>query len=200
MRGWDGQPARRPMCRASESLKRGAAEVELMMSMRIAIVLAATIGASVLMSSAAETRPEIVGIRGDYTPGTIVVKTNERRLYLILDNGHAMRYPVGVGKSGKQWAGTTRIDGKYSNPAWSPPQEVKRDKPNMPDVIPGGSPRNPMGVAAMTLAGLDYAIHGTNQPSSIGHFVSHGCIRMLNEDVTDLFGRVGVGTTVVVTR
>ena len=98
-----------------------------------------------------------------------------------------MRYPVGVGKSGKQWAGTTTIDGKYRNPAWSPPAEVKRDKPSMPDVIPGGSPRNPMGVAAMTLAGGEYAIHGTNVPGSVGGFVSYGCIRMLNDDITDLY-------------
>src|SRR5437879_10403469 len=148
------------------------------MSMRIAMAMAATIGAGILMSQAAEARPEMVGIRGEYSPGTIVVKTNERRLYLILDSGHAMRYPVGVGRSGKQWAGITRIDGKYRNPAWSPPREVKRDKPNMPDVIPGGSPRNPMGVAAMTLAGGEYAIHGTNVPGSVGRFVSYGCIRM----------------------
>jgi len=170
------------------------------MSMRIAVALAATIGAAVLMSSAAEARPEMVGVRGDYTPGTIVVKTNERRLYLILDQGRAMRYPVGVGRAGKQWSGTTRIDGKYRNPAWSPPAEVKRDKPNMPNVIEGGSPRNPMGAAAMTLAGGEYAIHGTNVPSSIGGFVSYGCIRMFNQDVVDLYGRVSVGTTVVVVR
>ena len=91
------------------------------MSIRIAVALAATIGVGVLMSQAAEARPEMVGVRGDYTPGTIVVKTNERRLYLILDSGHAMRYPVGVGRAGKQWAGVTKIDGKYRNPAWSPP-------------------------------------------------------------------------------
>jgi len=170
------------------------------MSIRIAVALAATIGAGALMSSAAEARPELVGIRGNYTPGTIVIKTHERRLYLILDSGHAMRYPVGVGKSGKQWAGVTRIDGKYRNPAWSPPREVKRDIPSIPGVIPGGSPRNPMGVAAMTLAGGEYAIHGTNRPGSVGGFVSYGCIRMLNADITDLYQRVSVGTTVTVTR
>jgi lipoprotein-anchoring transpeptidase ErfK/SrfK len=170
------------------------------MSLRIAVALAAIIGAGMLITTAAEARPDMVGFRGDYSPGTIVVKTNERRLYLVLDPGHAMRYPVGVGKTGKQWAGTTQIDGKYRNPAWSPPTEVKRDKPSMPDVIPGGSPRNPMGVAAMTLAGGEYAIHGTNQPGSIGGQVSYGCIRMLNADITDLFGRVGWGTTVVVTQ
>jgi lipoprotein-anchoring transpeptidase ErfK/SrfK len=170
------------------------------MSLKIAAALAATIGAGMLGATAAEARPDMVGFWGDYSPGTIVVKTNERRLYLVLDQGHAVRYPVGVGKAGKQWAGTTQIDGKYRNPAWSPPTEVKRDKPSMPDVIPGGSPRNPMGVAAMTLAGGEYAIHGTNMPGSVGGFVSYGCIRMLNADITDLYQRVSVGTTVVVSR
>lgn len=167
---------------------------------RIAAALAATIGIGIMMSSAAQARPELVEVSGEYVPGTIVVKTHERRLYLILESGHAMRYPVGVGKSGKQWAGTTKIDGKYLNPAWSPPSEVKRDKPDMPDVIPGGSPRNPMGVAAMTLAGGEYAIHGTNVPNSVGGYVSYGCIRMLNADITDLYQRVPVGTTVTVTH
>jgi lipoprotein-anchoring transpeptidase ErfK/SrfK len=180
--------------------ERAVGEVERLMSMKIAVALAATIGASVVMSSAAEARPEMVGLRGDYSPGTIVVKTNERRLYLVLDQGHAMRYPIGVGRAGKQWAGTTQIDGKYRNPAWSPPAEIRRDKPRIPDVIPGGSPRNPMGVAAMTLAGGEYAIHGTNSPGSVGGFVSYGCIRMLNSDISDLYSRVSVGTTVVVTR
>jgi lipoprotein-anchoring transpeptidase ErfK/SrfK len=170
------------------------------MSKRIAVALVATIGAGILVMSTAEARPELVSIHNQYSSGTIVVKTNERRLYLILDDEHAMRYPVGVGKAGKQWAGTTKIDGKYRNPAWSPPDEVKHDKPELPDVIPGGSPRNPMGVAAMTLAGGQYAIHGTNVPGSVGGFVSYGCIRMLNTDITDLYERVSVGATVVVTR
>jgi lipoprotein-anchoring transpeptidase ErfK/SrfK len=167
---------------------------------KIAVALAATMGLGIVMSAAAQARPELVGIHGDYMPGTIVVKTGERRLYLILESGRAMRYPVGVGKAGKQWSGTTKIEGKYLNPAWSPPSEVKRDKPEMPDVIPGGSPRNPMGVAAMTLAGGEYAIHGTNVPSSVGGFVSYGCIRMLNDDISDLYQRVSVGTTVTVTH
>jgi lipoprotein-anchoring transpeptidase ErfK/SrfK len=171
-----------------------------MMSKRIAVACLATLGAGVFQLSAAEARPELVSVHNQYSPGTILVKTNERRLYLILDDDHAMRYPVGVGKAGKQWAGTTRIDGKYRNPAWSPPDEVKHDKPELPEVIPGGSPRNPMGVAAMTLAGGQYAIHGTNVPGSVGGFVSYGCIRMLNTDITDLYERVSVGTTVVVTR
>jgi lipoprotein-anchoring transpeptidase ErfK/SrfK len=171
------------------------------MSMRFAVALAATVGAASLMTNAAEARPEMVGMNAsEYSPGTIVVKTKERRLYLILDQDHAMRYPVGVGKTGKQWAGTTTIDGKYRNPAWAPPADVKHDKPNIPDIIPGGSPQNPMGVAAMTLAGGEYAIHGTNVPHSVGGFVSYGCIRMLNDDITDLYSRVSVGATVVVQR
>jgi lipoprotein-anchoring transpeptidase ErfK/SrfK len=135
-----------------------------------------------------------------YSAGTIVVRTAERRLYLVLGNGQAIRYPVGVGRAGKQWAGVSRIDGKYLSPAWAPPPEIKRDKPSLPDVVPGGSPHNPMGAAALTLAGGEYAIHGTNQPSSIGGYVSYGCIRMYNQDISDLYQRVNVGTAVVVTR
>jgi len=170
------------------------------MSLRIAVALAATIGAGLLATTAAQARPDVVGFRGDYSPGTIIVRTNERRLYLVVDQQHAVRYPVGVGRAGRQWAGTTQVDGKYRNPAWAPPSIVKRDKPSIPDVIAGGSPSNPMGVAALTLAGGEYAIHGTNRPGSVGGFVSYGCIRMLNPDITDLYQRVSVGTTVVVTR
>src|ERR1700730_7231628 len=115
------------------------------MSLRIGVALVATIGAGMLMTNQAEARPDVVGFRGDYSPGTIVVKTNERRLYLVLDPGHAMRYPIGVGKAGKQWAGTTQIDGKYRNPAWSPPAEVRHDKPSMPDGLPRGAPRRARG-------------------------------------------------------
>jgi lipoprotein-anchoring transpeptidase ErfK/SrfK len=134
----------------------------------------------------------------EYSAGTIVVKTNERRLYYVLGGGRAVRYPVGVGRAGKSWAGTSFIGRKVMHPDWSPPSEVKRDKPRIPDLIRGGTARNPMGVAAMTLAGTEYAIHGTNAPGSIGGFVSYGCIRMYNQDILDLFSRVYVGTRVVV--
>ena len=107
---------------------------------------------------------------------------------------------MGVGRAGKQWSGTARIDGKQLRPAWAPPAEIRRDKPSLPAVIPGGAPTNPMGAAAMTLSGGEYAIHGTNQPSSIGGFVSYGCIRMLNADVLDLYNRVSWGAPVVVVR
>jgi lipoprotein-anchoring transpeptidase ErfK/SrfK len=170
------------------------------MSSKIAVALAATMVAASFAAVPAQARPDMVAYRGDYSPGTIVVKTNERRLYLVLDSGRAIRYPVGVGKAGKRWAGETRISGKYQHPAWSPPAEVKRDNPRIPDVIPGGSPSNPMGVAAMTLAGGEYAIHGTNRPGSVGGFVSYGCVRMYNDDISDLYHRVSVGTPVVVTR
>ena len=143
---------------------------------------------------------EIVAFSGGVSAGTVVVRTSERRLYYVIGDGRAIRYPVGVGKAGRQWSGVTRIDGKYVAPAWSPPAVVKRDKPSLPDVLPGGSPRNPMGAAALTLSGGEYAIHGTNVPSSIGGTVSYGCIRMYNQDVVDLYSRVGVGTTVMVVR
>jgi lipoprotein-anchoring transpeptidase ErfK/SrfK len=130
--------------------------------------------------------------------GTIVVRTGERKLYLSLGNGQAVRYPVGVGRVGRQWAGKSFIDGKHVRPDWSPPPDLR--KPGMPSVIRGGTPQNPMGAAALTLHGGDYAIHGTNAPDSIGGFVSHGCIRMYNQDITDLYARVSIGTPVIVTR
>jgi lipoprotein-anchoring transpeptidase ErfK/SrfK len=140
-----------------------------------------------------------VAFRG-YPVGTIVVRTNQRRLFLVVAQDRAISYPVGVGKAGQQWSGTAYISGKYIKPAWSPPADIKRANPRLPNVIEGGSPRNPMGAAALTLTGGEYAIHGTNAPGSIGGFVSHGCIRMHNRHVLDLYARVSVGTQVVVTR
>jgi lipoprotein-anchoring transpeptidase ErfK/SrfK len=136
-----------------------------------------------------------------YSAGTIVIRTSERRLYYVMGDGRAVRYPVGVGRAGKAWSGRVQIEGKYIRPAWSPPADVKRDKPQLPNLIPGGSPRNPMGAAALTLSGGgQYAIHGTNVPGTVGGFVSYGCFRMYNQDVLDLYSRVSVGTSVVVTH
>src|SRR6516165_6586787 len=160
-----------------------------------AFVLAATTA----IAERAQAR-DIVGFSGGYMAGTVVVKTGERSLYYVLGNGRAVRYPVGVGRAGKQWAGTAIVSGKYLHPAWTPPAEVRHDKPNLPNVIPGGSGSNPMGAAALTLSAGEYAIHGTNNPGSIGGQVSYGCIRMYNADILDLYGRVGFGTPVVVTR
>ena len=141
---------------------------------------------------------EVVPFQAGVSPGTIVIRTAERKLYYVRGDGTALRYRVAVGRPGKQWFGEARIDGKYVRPAWSPPEEVKRDNPRLPDVIPGGAPNNPMGARALTLNLDEYAIHGTNRPSSIGTYASYGCIRMLNEDIVDLYDQVDVGTRVVV--
>jgi lipoprotein-anchoring transpeptidase ErfK/SrfK len=166
--------------------------------------LAATLSSTMLTISASQpaaARDVVAFGDNSYSAGTIVIRTGERRLYYIMGDGRAVRYPVGVGKSGKAWSGRVQIDGKYIRPAWSPPADVKRDKPQLPNLIAGGSPRNPMGAAAMTLSGGgQYAIHGTNVPGSVGGFVSYGCFRMYNPDVLDLYSRVSVGTSVVVTR
>lgn len=152
-----------------------------------------------LAAASAEAR-EVVQMDTGYAPGTIVVRSSERRLYLVTDYGSAVRYPVAVGRIGKQWSGTAMVASKYVNPAWSPPDEIRRDKPSLPNVIPGGTKGNPMGTRALVLDRGQYAIHGTNNPKSIGTFASYGCIRMHNSDIQDLYDRVGVGSTVVVTR
>jgi lipoprotein-anchoring transpeptidase ErfK/SrfK len=168
-------------------------------SLAAASAAVATIALGGLPQSA-NAREVVSFTEANYSAGTIVVKTNERHLYYVMGNGKAVRYPVGVGKAGKAWTGSVRIDGKYIQPAWSPPADVKRDHPKIPNLIPGGSPKNPMGAAALTLSGGQYAIHGTNVPGSVGGFVSYGCIRMFNADVLDLYSRVSLGTAVVVTR
>jgi lipoprotein-anchoring transpeptidase ErfK/SrfK len=144
--------------------------------------------------------PQTVPFADRYSPGTIVIRTSERRLYLVLPGERALRYPVGVGKLGKQWQGQAQIVAKFIKPAWMPPAEVKHDVPGIPDYIPGGVASNPMGAAAMVLTGGEYAIHGTNRPNSVGGFVSYGCIRMYNQDILGLYRLVSVGTPVVVTR
>jgi lipoprotein-anchoring transpeptidase ErfK/SrfK len=141
--------------------------------------------------------PSIVPLTG-YRPGTIVVKTTDRRLYYVLKGDKALEFPVGVGKQGWAWFGRAAIEGKYIKPAWQAPPELHRG--TFGPVIEGGSPRNPMGVAALTMRRGEYAIHGTNNPKSIGGFVSHGCIRMYNKDITRLYAMVSVGTPVIVEK
>jgi lipoprotein-anchoring transpeptidase ErfK/SrfK len=142
---------------------------------------------------------EFVAFSPSYPAGTIVIKQSERRLYFTTGAGTAVRYPIAVGRAGKAWHGETFVQGKFASPAWSAPWVVLRDHPNLSRVIPGGSPRNPMGAAAITLNLSEVAIHGTtaNMRRSVGTAVSYGCIRMYNEDVVDLFHRVEVGTPVV---
>jgi lipoprotein-anchoring transpeptidase ErfK/SrfK len=143
----------------------------------------------------------LVGYSAPYPPGTIVISQSARRLYLVVARGEAIAYPVAVAKRGKEWRGLARVDGKYVAPAWSPPESVKRDHPELPDVIPGGSPHNPMGARAITLDRDEVAIHGTTSTmrASVGTAASYGCIRMYNEDVIDLYDRVQVGANVVMT-
>jgi len=151
-----------------------------------------------LTAVAPATAGTVVNYAAKSRPGSIIVDTPARQLYFILGNGKAVRYPVGVGREGLQWAGVSSIAQRFTEPNWVPPAAIREAQPELPAIIPGGAPGNPMGAAAMTLAGSDYAIHGTNNPGSIGGFVSYGCIRMLNEDIIDLMGRVHVGTVVEV--
>ena len=150
----------------------------------------------ILVASPARAAAEKVPYTGDAKPGTIVIQSEERRLYLVTGKDQARKYPVGVGRSGKQWFGTTRIASKHIKPAWKPPVSL-RGKRSPDFYIKSGSPKNPMGAAALVLADSELAIHGTNNPGSIGGFVSAGCIRMHNKDIMDLYGRVNVGTRVV---
>ncbi len=142
---------------------------------------------------------ETVAFPQTFRPGMIVIRQSERRLYLVTGVGAAIRYPVAIGRAGKAWQGETFIRGKFVRPSWSAPDVVRADHPYLTGVIPGGSPRNPMGAAALTLGLSEVAIHGTTESmrKSIGTAASYGCIRMLNEDVVDLYGRVQVGTPVV---
>jgi len=148
---------------------------------------------------AAAPAREIVAYKGQYAPGTIVVSTEERRLYFILPNNQAIKYGVGVGRPGFAWSGTRYVAMKREWPSWTPPSQMLRRRPDLPRFMAGG-PENPLGARAMYLGGTLYRIHGSNEPGTIGQAVSSGCIRMTNEDVQDLYERVKVGTRVIVQR
>jgi lipoprotein-anchoring transpeptidase ErfK/SrfK len=145
----------------------------------------------------ANLRRQVVAYATSEAPGTIVIDTPHTYLYLVLGGGKAMRYGIGVGREGFTWSGTQTITRKQEWPDWTPPPEMLRRQPYLPRFMAGG-PGNPMGARAMYLGETIYRIHGTNAPDTIGHQVSSGCIRMVNEDVMDLYGRVNVGTKVVV--
>ena len=146
-----------------------------------------------LASSPPAPAGEMVGMVSNYAPGTIVIVTHRRELFFVLGNSQAIRYPVGVGRAGMAWHGRAAVAKKLLKPAWRAPPDLGGGP-----VIPGGSPNNPMGAAVLGLNHGNYAIHGTNNPASIGGFVSHGCIRMHNADVLDLYQRAPLGTQVVV--
>jgi lipoprotein-anchoring transpeptidase ErfK/SrfK len=130
-------------------------------------------------------------------PGTIIIDTPNTYLYLTIGHGKAIRYGIGVGREGFTWSGTEHISRMKQWPDWFPPQEMIKRQPYLPRFMAGGV-TNPLGARAMYLGNTQYRIHGTNQPSTIGTFVSSGCIRLTNEDVEDLYSRVTIGTTVVV--
>jgi lipoprotein-anchoring transpeptidase ErfK/SrfK len=140
---------------------------------------------------------QTVIFQGNYAPGTVIINTPERRLYLVLPGGQALRYGIGVGRDGFRWSGVHRVSAKREWPSWTPPAEMRRRRPDLPGYMAGGI-ENPLGARAIYLGSTLYRIHGSNEPQTIGQAVSSGCIRMTNEDVIDLYGRVSVGTTVVV--
>src|SRR5437016_7075321 len=140
---------------------------------------------------------QLVFFRTAEPPGTIIVSTSERFLYVVQGNNRALRYGIGVGREGFQWAGLQKISRKAEWPDWTPPPEMIARQPYLPRYMAGG-PGNPLGARAMYLGNTIYRIHGTNDPSTIGRRVSSGCIRMTNEDVIELFSRVNIGTKVVV--
>ena len=142
-------------------------------------------------------RRTIVNLDTREAPGTVVIDTRNTALYYVLGGGRAIRYGVGVGRQGFTWSGAETISRKAEWPDWYPPSEMIARQPYLPRFMAGG-PGNPLGARAMYLGSSEYRIHGTNDPSTIGKFVSSGCIRLTNEDVTDLFNRVNVGTRVVV--
>ncbi len=145
----------------------------------------------------ARLRRQIVDYRTSEAPGTVIVDTPNTYLYFVLGGGKAIRYGVGVGREGFTWSGVKAIERKSEWPDWLPPAEMIQRQPYLPRFMAGG-PGNPLGARAMYLAGTVYRIHGTNQPSTIGKHVSSGCIRMVNDDVIDLYARTQVGTKVVV--
>ena len=144
-----------------------------------------------------EWQKQMVYYRTTEAPGTIIISTTERHLYLVQPNGRALRYGIGVGRDGFQWQGLLNITKKAEWPDWTPPPEMIARQPYLPRFMAGG-PGNPLGARAMYLGTTVYRIHGTNQPWTIGTKISSGCFRLVNADVTDLYGRVPVGTKVVV--
>jgi len=145
----------------------------------------------------ARLRRQVVSYATREAPGTIIIDTPNTYLYYVLGNGQAMRYGIGVGRDGFTWSGTQSVTRKAEWPDWTPPPEMIARQPYLPRHMAGG-PGNPLGARAMYLGGTVYRIHGTNAPETIGTHVSSGCIRLTNEDVTDLYSRVNVGTKVIV--
>lgn len=142
---------------------------------------------------------QVVSFSRRYAPGTIIVSFGDRRLYYITRRGRAIAYPVAIPTGRARWSGRSHISQKRVNPGWTPTPEMRREDPRLPAYVPGGHPRNPLGVRALYLGNTLYRIHGTDAPWTIGSAVSKGCIRMYNKDVLDLYPRVRIGAPVIVT-
>jgi lipoprotein-anchoring transpeptidase ErfK/SrfK len=150
-------------------------------------------------SSGSPIAKTTVPFDASYAPGTVVINTSERRLYYVLGGGQALRYGIGVGRVGFTWAGVTKVSAKREWPDWTPPSDMLRRRPDLPRHMKGGID-NPLGARAMYLGSSLYRIHGSNEPETIGQAVSSGCFRMTNDDVVDLYGRVSIGSRVIVLR
>jgi len=157
------------------------------------------LGQSARSRRSSAVKRELVSYQTKLKPGSLVVETSERRLYLVLGEGKALRYGIGVGREGFAWAGTNKISRKAEWPGWTPPAEMRQRVPDLPTYMPGG-PDNPLGARALYIGSTLYRVHGTSEPWTIGQAVSSGCIRLTNEDVTDLYERVKVGATIVVNQ
>lgn len=153
---------------------------------------------SSFFGSAQSGRTE-VAFRKGFKTGTIIVSFSDRRLYQIVGPGRAMSYPIGVPSGRARWSGTLHVTRKAVNPGWTPTASMRRENPKLPAHVPGGHPRNPLGVRALYLGSTLYRIHGTDAPWTVGKDVTHGCVRMYNSDVIDVYNRTRIGTRVIAT-
>ena len=165
----------------------------------VSVVLLGSVVGGCAMYGASYAPRQVVSFGEKYAPGTIVVSTSQRRLYLIKGNGQAVSYTIGVGEQGYSWSGVSTVSAKREWPDWTPTDAMRKRKPQLPVHMVGGE-ANPMGARALYLGNSMYRIHGTNDPGSIGEARSAGCIRMANDDVIDLYNQTRLGTTVIVRR
>lgn len=167
--------------------------------MRKRVAAALFVAAALCVPPSIAQAKKIVHYETEAGPGTIVIEAARRKLFFVLGGGRAIEYRVGVPRHGAEWSGETYVNGKYVRPAWAPTPEIKEEEPWLPDEINGGAPNNPMGARAITLERSEVAIHGSTRRmrATIGGAASHGCIRMYNEDVIDLYKRVHIGTPVL---
>jgi lipoprotein-anchoring transpeptidase ErfK/SrfK len=177
-------------CAAQQTVKMSRQEIEAQAKM-------ASTGSFFGMYQIARIPREVVPAPEKAKPGTIIIKTGERRLYYVMEGGQALRYGIGVGRDGFRWSGVETVSMKREWPDWTPPEQMLKRRPDLPRHMEGG-PENPLGARAMYLGSTFYRIHGSNEEQTIGGADSSGCIRMTNSDVIDLYQRVKIGTTVIV--